>query len=73
MPGAISAHGQPQGESWLGSKAPSTCSAPIAPMTTTTASLLEAAFMQSWNAIVITDADAAQGYRVQMPTPRSAP
>ena len=42
-------------------------------MTTTTASLLEAAFMQSWNAIVITDADAAQGYRVQMPTPRSAP
>ena len=38
-------------------------------MTTATPSLLEAAFTQSWNAIVITDADAAHGYRVEMANP----
>lgn len=38
-------------------------------MTTSELSLFKAAFMQSWNAIVITDADRAAGYRVQFANP----
>ncbi|MCM2347993.1 sensor domain-containing diguanylate cyclase [Acidovorax soli] len=38
-------------------------------MTTSELSWFKAAFMQSWNAIVITDADGAAGYRVQFANP----
>ena len=38
-------------------------------MTTSELSLFKAAFLQSWNAIVITDADASQGYGVVFANP----
>ena len=40
-------------------------------MTTSELSLFKAAFMQSWNAIVITDADRFAGFRLQFANPAS--